>query len=212
LTARSVAFNISGMSETRERLIETATKLFLGKGYGSVGTSQICTSAGVNKGTFYHFFPSKSDLVIVAMEKYSKSIDDDFARIAQSSATPSNKLAALFEVPAKANRSWRKANGFTQGCLVGNMTLELGAFDESVRQASKTALRRWARAIEPIIVEFAKAEGLSGLVPINGARCVVAMIQGGVLMAKANNDPHEITVMASAVSGALQSLAKRPKV
>lgn len=199
------------MSETRERLIETATELFLGKGYGSVGTSQICASAGVNKGTFYHFFPSKSDLVIVAIEKYSKSIGDDFARIAQSSDTPSNKLAALFEVPARANRSWRKANGFAQGCLVGNMTLELGAFDEGVRQTSKAALQRWAKTIEPIIAEFAKTEGLSGLDPANGARCVVAMIQGGVLMAKANNDPREITAMASAVNGAMQSLANRPK-
>lgn len=199
------------MSETRERLIETATELFLGKGYGSVGTSQICASAGVNKGTFYHFFPSKSDLVIVAMEKYSASIGDAFVRISQSSATPSNKLAALFEVPAKANRSWRKANGFAQGCLVGNMTLELSAVDESVRQASESALQKWAKAIEPIIAEFADAEGLSGLDPVTGARCIVAMIQGGVLMAKANNNPREITAMASAASGALQSLASRPK-
>jgi len=200
------------MSETRERLIETATELFLGKGYGSVGTSQICASAGVNKGTFYHFFPSKSDLVIVAIEKYSESISDAFVRISQSSSTPSNKLVALFEVPAKANRLWRKANGFAQGCLVGNMTLELSTFNESVRQASEAALRKWAKTIEPIIVGFAKEEGLSDLDPVNGARCVIAMIQGGVLMAKANNDPREITAMASAASGALQSLANRSSI
>jgi len=212
LIGRSVASISTNMSETRERLIETATELFLGKGYGAVGTSQICASAGVNKGTFYHFFPSKSDLVIVSMEKYSASIGDAFVRIAQSNATPSSKLAALFEVPAKANRSWRKANGFAQGCLVGNMTLELGAFDEGVRQASKAALRKWAKTIEPIIAEFADVESLSNLSPAQGARCVIAMLQGGLLMAKANNDPREITAMASAVSGALQSLASRPKI
>jgi len=199
------------MSDTRERLIETATELFLGKGYGSVGTSQICSTAGVNKGTFYHFFPSKSDLVIAAIEIYAQSFNDAFVQIARTDAAPSEKLVALFEVPAEANRSWRAAHGFAQGCLIGNMTLELSAVDEAVQQASQIALRKWAKAIEPIITEFCDAEGLSGLDPVDGARCVVAMIQGALLMAKAHNDPSQITAMAPAAKGALHALARHPK-
>lgn len=195
------------MSDTRERLIETATELFLGKGYGAVGTSQICTSAGVNKGTFYHFFPSKSALVIAAIDEYAASFNDAFERIRQSDTVASKKLAALFDVPAEANRLWCKKNGFAQGCLVGNMTLELSAVDKDVQLASQAALRKWAKTIEPIIAEFADTEGLASLDADKGAMCVVTMIQGGLLMAKANNDPSQINAIAPAAEGALRALA-----
>jgi TetR/AcrR family transcriptional regulator, transcriptional repressor for nem operon len=59
------------MSNTRDVLIDTAIFLFLGKGYGTVGTAEICRVAGVNKGTFYHFFSSKTDLLIAAFARGS---------------------------------------------------------------------------------------------------------------------------------------------
>ena len=199
------------MSDTKQRLIETATDLFLGKGYSAVGTAEICSSAGVNKGTFYHFFASKSDLLIAAIEHYSVSFKDKFEQISQTRAEPGDKLAALFDVPAEANRLWREMNGFAQGCLLGNVIVELGSADETVRQAAQEALRQWEQPIAPIVAEFAAAEGLASLDTAKGARCVVAMLQGGLLMAKLNNDPSEISAMAPAALGALHSLALNSK-
>jgi len=196
------------MSDTREHLVKTATELFLGKGYGSVGTSRICQSAGVNKGTFYHFFPSKSDLLIAAIGEYATSFNDAFEEIVQSDRPASKKLIALFNVPAKANLKWYKMNGFAQGCLIGNMTLELSAVDKDVQQASQAELRKWAKTIEPVIAEFADAERLASLDPAKGAWCVITMIQGGLLMAKANNDPDQINALAPAAEGALRALAR----
>ncbi len=126
------------MSDTKQRLIETATDLFLGKGYGAVGTVEICSGAGVNKGTFYHFFPSKSDLLIAAIKHYTVSFRDKFEQIARTGAEPADKLTALFNVPAEANRAWRDTNGFAQ------------------------------------------VEHLASLGTAKGARCVVAMLQGGL--------------------------------
>ena len=195
------------MTDTRERLIATATDLFLGKGYGAVGTAEICSNAGVNKGTFYHFFPSKSVLLIAAIEHYTTAFRQEFEQIARSDADPAIKICAFFDIPADANRSWRQLNGFAQGCLLGNVIVELGATDDAVRQAAQEALRQWEQPIMPVVAEFAAAEGLTSLDAGKGARCVVAMIQGGLLMAKLNNDPAEITAMASAAVGALRSMA-----
>jgi TetR/AcrR family transcriptional regulator, transcriptional repressor for nem operon len=49
-------------SEARERLIGTAGDLWHRRSYTDVGVSEICETAGVQKGSFYHFFPSKQDL------------------------------------------------------------------------------------------------------------------------------------------------------
>jgi len=194
------------MSDTKQRLIETATDLFLGKGYGAVGTAEICSGAGVNKGTFYHFFPSKSLLLIAAIEHYTTAFAVEFEKIAQTNANPADKITALFNVPAEANRSWRHVNGFAQGCLLGNVIVELGATNDAVRQAAQEALRQWQLPIVPIIAELAQAERLTSLDAAKGARCVVAMLQGGLLMAKLNNDPDEITAMSPAALGALRSM------
>jgi TetR/AcrR family transcriptional repressor of nem operon len=38
--------------------------------YGSVSVDDICTKAGVNKGSFYYAFKSKSDLAVAAFERH----------------------------------------------------------------------------------------------------------------------------------------------
>ena len=88
--------------DSREKILSTASDLFLGKGYGVVGTSEICKAAGVNKGTFYHFFPSKADLLVAAIEAYAEDFRLAFADIAAGPDQPSQKLAALFGVPFRA--------------------------------------------------------------------------------------------------------------
>jgi AcrR family transcriptional regulator len=57
-------------SNAKQRLILTALQLIQERSYGAVGVDLICKQAGVNKGSFYYFFPSKSDLAIAALESY----------------------------------------------------------------------------------------------------------------------------------------------
>jgi TetR/AcrR family transcriptional regulator, transcriptional repressor for nem operon len=120
------------MSDTRERLVATATDLFLGKGYGVVGMTEICREADVNKGTFYHFFASKTDLLVATIEAYAAGFETAFESIAGSDNSAAEKLRLVFAVPQKANQQWKASRGFCQGCLVGNMTLELGAVEPAV--------------------------------------------------------------------------------
>ncbi|MGH1350519.1 MAG: TetR/AcrR family transcriptional regulator [Methyloligellaceae bacterium] len=192
--------------DTKEKILITATELFLGKGYGVVGTSEICKNAGVNKGTFYHYFPSKSALLIATIERYAEEFRMAFVNISASRDNPEDKITALFSVPADANIRWKKKNGISQGCLVGNMTLELGTVDETVRQSVKDALRTWQHAIEPIIVELINNGDIPAIQPSAGAELVVAMIQGGLVLAKSENDPGRLTSISLATVGALSSL------
>src|SRR5579871_5978493 len=38
------------------------------RSYGAVSVDDLCKHAGVHKGSFYHFFPSKRDLMLAALE------------------------------------------------------------------------------------------------------------------------------------------------
>lgn len=55
---------------TRQKLIDTAKNLIWTSSYGAVSVDDICRTADVKKGSFYHYFPSKQDLAIAAMEEY----------------------------------------------------------------------------------------------------------------------------------------------
>jgi TetR/AcrR family transcriptional regulator, transcriptional repressor for nem operon len=185
------------MSDTRERLIAVATQLFLEKGYSAVGTAEICQIGKLNKGTFYHFFASKSDLLSVVIGRYAQEFADAFEHIAGSDVDPFEKLAAIFEVPARANRVWQAKHGQAQGCLVGNMTLELGATQTNVQQAIREALRAWHQQILPVVAEcYYATERSASSSPDMDAHRIIALIQGGLLMSKAMNQPDFISSMA----------------
>ena len=55
--------------DTKQRLLDTAQKLFYARSYEDVGVQEICQEAGVKKGSFYHFFPSKRDLTLAILDE-----------------------------------------------------------------------------------------------------------------------------------------------
>ena len=62
--------------DTRQRLLDAAQALFHASSYRDVGVQQICNHAGVKKGSFYHFFPSKRDLAVAALDQTHALIQD----------------------------------------------------------------------------------------------------------------------------------------
>ena len=57
-------------SDTKQKLLQTAVTLIWESSYGSISVDDICNRAGVNKGSFYYAFKSKSDLASAAFEDH----------------------------------------------------------------------------------------------------------------------------------------------
>ena len=56
--------------ETREKIIDAATKVFFQNGFEKTSVKMILGEAGVVTGSFYHFFSSKEELFEAVIEKY----------------------------------------------------------------------------------------------------------------------------------------------
>ena len=56
--------------ETRENIIDAATKVFFKYGFERTSVKMILEESGVVTGSFYHFFPSKEALFEAVIEKY----------------------------------------------------------------------------------------------------------------------------------------------
>ncbi|HEX6836727.1 MAG TPA: helix-turn-helix domain-containing protein, partial [Polyangia bacterium] len=58
------------VSTARARLVQAAIDLIWTDSYGAVSVDAICEQARVKKGSFYHFFKSKDELVIAALDTH----------------------------------------------------------------------------------------------------------------------------------------------
>lgn len=62
---------------TREKIINTAWKLFYEKGFGDTSINDIIREADISKGTFYYYFRSKDDL----LGTLSEILDREYERL-----------------------------------------------------------------------------------------------------------------------------------
>lgn len=65
------------------RLLEVAVAAFDARGYGEVTVDDLCTAAGLAKGSFYRYYPSKEDLFFRVVDQIG---DESVAALEQRSA------------------------------------------------------------------------------------------------------------------------------
>jgi AcrR family transcriptional regulator len=92
-------------ASTRERLLETASRLFYERGFQAVGVDQISAESGVAKMTLYRHFPSKDDLVVAYLERSEEMFCDWFERALATEREPRDKLIAVFTALSALARS-----------------------------------------------------------------------------------------------------------
>ena len=61
-------------SSTRERLIEAARFLFWERGFAGTSMADLLDRAGVNSGSFYHYFESKEVLLRADLKEYLEAL------------------------------------------------------------------------------------------------------------------------------------------
>jgi TetR/AcrR family transcriptional repressor of nem operon len=193
-------------SAARQSLVDSAGELIFERGYAAVGVAEICARAGVLKGSFYHFFPSKQALTVAAIEDYWARQRDCWANLlGDHGRRPLHRLRAVFEANVEAQTADKRDRGVVRGCLLGNLALELSAHDPVVRARLDEVFAEQVEMVRRTL-EAAAAEGTvdPGRATAGTARALLAQLEGMVLFAKVANDP---AVLDSLWSNALHLLA-----
>ena len=177
-------------TDTRQRIVNSASALIHAHSYAEVGVARICTDAGVTKGSFYHFFPSKRELTLAVLESGYAGLKRDLIDQALAADVPPMQrlrrfLARLVEFQA----TMYQQTGTVPGCQFGNLAAEQATQDELLRIKVADLLARLRAALrEPL--QQAVAQGEIGIIDIDAtAAAMLAYLEGVLLMAKAQNDP-----------------------
>lgn len=166
-------------SSPRERLLETARRLFYSEGIHTVPVDRLVTEAGVTRATFYRHFPAKEDLV----EAYLRATDADLrAAVADALDQPSPQRGAdaLLELIGQVTCS----AGF-RGCHFINASAEYPDPADPVRIAVADH-RAW---FQDTVTKLAAQAGHPD--PDHAGR-VLVLLHDGALSAAELDDPRQV--------------------
>jgi AcrR family transcriptional regulator len=172
--------------DMKERILETADKLFYLQGIRAIGVDTIAAETGISKRTLYNHFPSKDALITAYLERR-------FVLPRPSDKPPAEQILATFD---SLERRF-SAKDF-RGCPFVNAVAELGAGDKSVCKiavAFKESRRVWFRNLLNQL-GVADAEGL--------ATQLAVLVDGSIAQDLVRNDPS----MARAARDAARVLLK----
>jgi AcrR family transcriptional regulator len=160
----------SGTSENREKILETALRLFTEKGFAGTPTSLISKEAGVATGTLFFYFPTKEELIDTLYRRVKsesalalrggyeseKTVEGKFRRIGQ------NTVVWGIGNPMK----WRFMEQFAYSPFVSTSAHEEGMshflfLQDLVNEGMQTGV---FRDMDPTLLFCMVASSLAGLV------------------------------------------------
>lgn len=155
----------------KDRILETADRLFYLQGIRAVGVDTIAAEIGISKRTLYNHFPSKDALI----EAYLKR---RFVAPRPSDQSPVEQILGTFDALER-----RFAAKDFRGCPFVNAVAELGSEDRAVRKiaiAFKESRRIWFRDLL-VQLGVADAEAL--------ATQLVLLVDGSIAQDLVRDDP-----------------------
>lgn len=171
----------------RWRLLEAATDVIRAKGFAAASVDDLCKTAEVTKGAFFHSFGSKEALGVAAADHWRETTTEFFA-----AAPYHGPASALGRVLAYV--AFRRAIIVGEiaefSCLAGTMAQEVFASSAEIRDACGRSIFGHAATLEADIEAARRERGIQDdWTAASLARHTQAVIQGGFVLAKAGNDP-----------------------
>jgi len=166
---------------TRDKLLAAAEAEMLDKGYPGTTVDEICDRAGVSKGSFYHFFPTKEDLGLAVLEAFHVR-NSQVAQGAPEGRTPRETAVALLDhLVEEAATMWGG------GCLLGSFALDLAKTHPQIASEVSARFRATAEMLAGGLAPLAKGEDRARAAEELAERFVVT-VEGSLVLARAHGD------------------------
>ncbi len=170
----------------RRKLLDAAISIIRKKGYAATSVDELCASAGVTKGAFFHHFPSKDSLAVAAANHWSELTGALFA------AAPYHR----FDDPLDrvlGYLDFRKAmlrGGVAEfTCLAGTMVQEAYGTHPDIRHACDASICGHAAKLESDIADAIKRYHIHAPWTAESlALHTQAVLQGAFILAKAKGN------------------------
>lgn len=180
--------------DTQQRILDSARELIFSRSYADVGVAAICEHAGVKKGSFYHFYPSKQALTIAVLEAQFVDIKDNMmSKAFAEDVPPLARLERFVEMAYEFQKQINLQTGHVLGCAFGNLANELSTQDEPIRKKIEHSFALLQKLLSKVLLAAKQSGELAQEVDTSAtAQAMLAYFEGVLLLAKNQNDPEVI--------------------
>lgn len=179
--------------QSRAKILASAGRGFRVSGYGGLGVDGLAKQAGVTSGAFYGHFASKAEAFRAAV---SEGLNDVVRGVESSQKSAGSTWRSDF-VEFYLNQ--RRTCELSEACAVQNMSADVERSDPETRQVYEDGLRAIFEAM---------AKGMDGDTVSKRGQSIalLALMTGGVSLARAINDPGLSAEIAEAIRHAAARL------
>lgn len=175
--------------KAREKILETAFRLFYAHGLRAAGIDTIIAESGVAKATFYKYFPAKDDLILAYLEKVDTVWTAQLKAAAEAAGPePADQLVGLFNALGTACRR----DGY-RGCAFINAAAE-SATGTRVHQRTVAHKQQVLDWLETLAAQAGASE------PARLARSISLLLDGGLASGALDADPAAADAARSAAA------------
>ncbi|NHN28996.1 TetR/AcrR family transcriptional regulator [Paenibacillus agricola] len=174
---------------SRDTLIEAASRLFRLRGYYGVGLNEIIEESGIPKGSLYYYFPKgKEELAIEAINHTKEMVISKIQEVFERIEDPIEAMQALiYQLSEVIGESDHKL-----GMPIGTIASENYSTSEPIRIACQLAFEDWQSLYKKKLISSGYSEKQSKEVSI----IVNALIEGGILLSITSKSGKPLQVIA----------------
>ena len=180
------------VSDVKQELLTRGMAMLLRHGYHDLGVAALLKATGTPKGSFYHYFKSKEDFGLQAIDLYMKDVHAGLDQcLGDRRRSPLRRVRRFFEVSAEKYRS----EGYL-GCLLGGLGQELSGVSEVFRRKVEECLSQIGNRIAACLEQAVAAGELpEGTDCKRMATLLINCWEGAALRSRLLKDPAPLREM-----------------
>jgi TetR/AcrR family transcriptional repressor of nem operon len=194
---------LSKAERTRQFIIETTAPIFNMKGYEGTSLSDLTEATGLTKGSIYGNFGNKEEVALACFDHNLGRVSHTIAeRIAQA-PTFFDKLMVYVQV----YNSYSAMPFPKGGCPILNTAIEADDTNPLLKEKAANAILKWKKNIISLIQSGIQAgEFRKDTDATQTALAVIALIEGGIMIAKVTAQPGNLDKVLKTVEMLLTQL------
>jgi TetR/AcrR family transcriptional repressor of nem operon len=179
--------NAQPQHESKARILDAALRVIRTKGYSATTIDDVCATAGLTKGSFFHHFKSKDELALAATAHFAAMADGLFAA-APYRTLPDPRERVIGYVKFRKSILTGDLPEFT--CLLGTLVQEAYETRPAIREACDKYISAHAALVEQDIAAAKRIYAPKAKwSPASLALFTQAALQGAFILAKAKHGP-----------------------
>lgn len=194
---------LSKAERTRQLIVEKTAGIFNTKGYAGTSLSDLTEATGLTKGSIYGNFTNKEEVALACFDYNLSKISQVLGQRVQEATTYTDKLMVYVH-------TYHHFSGvpFPEGgCPILNTAIDADDTNNLLKDKAAKAVLSWKkRLVDLIRAGVETGEFRADVAPEQMALSMIALIEGGIMIAKVTNNPTSLNKILKTVEALIHQL------